>query len=215
TVLGAIEPDQLGITLPHEHAVVDFLGAERAKGPRHDADDALATVLPHLKKLREHGGRTLVECTPNHIGRDVRLLKRLSEASGLNILTNSGYYGASGNKFLPRHAFTESAEDLSARWLADCRDGIDGTGVRPGFLKLGVENGKLPELHAKLLRAAARVHLASGFSIAVHTGDGLAAMDEVRILREEGVAPAALIWVHAQNDPGPTHLEMARLGAWV
>jgi phosphotriesterase-related protein len=87
--------------------------------------------------------------------------------------------------------------------------------VRPGFLKLGVESGKLSELHTKLVRAAARVHRASGLTIAIHTGDGIAALDEVRVLREEGVAPAALIWVHAQNDPGPTHVEMARLGAWV
>ncbi|HTD66453.1 MAG TPA: phosphotriesterase [Candidatus Limnocylindria bacterium] len=215
TVLGAIDPGQLGLTLSHEHAIVDFLGAEKAQGPRHDSEDAFATVLPHLKTFREHGGRALVECTPNYIGRDVRLLKRLAEASRLHIITNTGYYGASGNKFLPKHAFTESADQLSARWLAEWRDGIDGTGVRPGFLKLGVEKGKLSEVHTKLIRAAARVHHASGLPIAIHTGDGIAALDEVRILREEAVAPSALIWVHAQNDPGPTHLDMAKLGAWV
>lgn len=215
TVLGAIEPAQLGTTLSHEHAIVDFLGAEKAKGPRHDAEEAFTIVLPHLKKFRERGGRALVECTPNYIGRDVRLLKRLAEASGLHILTNTGYYGAAGNKFLPQHAFTESADQLSARWLAEWRDGIDGTGVRPGFLKLGVEKGKLSELHTKLVRAAARVHRASGLSIAIHTGDGIAALDEARILREEGVGTSALIWVHAQNGPAATHIEMAKLGGWV
>jgi len=215
TVLGAIDPGQLGLTLSHEHAVVDFLGAEKAHAPRHDAEDAFATVLPHLKTFREHGGRALVECTPHYIGRDVRLLKRLAEASRLHIITNTGYYGASGNKFLPKHAFTESADQLSGRWLAEWRDGIEGTGVRPGFMKLGVEKGKLPEVHTKLVRAAARVHLASGLTIAIHTGDGIAALDEVRILREEAVAPSALIWVHAQNDPGPVQIEMAKLGAWV
>src|SRR5678815_4745101 len=97
-------------------------------------------------------------CTPNYIGRDVRLLKRLAGATGLNILTNTGYYGAAGNKFLPRHAYTESAEQLSERWVSEWREGIDGSGVRPGFIKLGVGSGKLPELHARLLRAAARVH---------------------------------------------------------
>ncbi|HMJ88659.1 MAG TPA: hypothetical protein VK530_02525, partial [Candidatus Acidoferrum sp.] len=215
TVLGAIDSGQLGTTLSHEHAIVDFLGAEKTQGPRHDSEDAFATVLPHLKTFREHGGRALVECTPNYIGRDVRLLKRLAETSRLHVITNTGYYGAAGNKFLPKHAFTESADQLSARWLAEWRDGIGGTGVRPGFMKLGVEKGKLSEVHTKLVRAAARVHLASGLPIAIHTGDGIAALDEVRILREEAVASAALIWVHAQNGAGPTHLEMAKLGAWV
>jgi phosphotriesterase-related protein len=70
-------------------------------------------------------------------------------------------------------------------------------------------------VHAKLIRAAARVHLTSGLPIAIHTGDGTAALAEARILREEGVAPAALIWVHAQNGSSATQVEMAKLGAWV
>jgi len=214
TVLGPISPQALGLSLAHEHCVVDFLGAEKAKALRHDADEAFNTILPHLKKLKEHGCRSFVECTPNYIGRDVRLLKRLAEATGLNLLTNTGYYGAAGNKFLPRHAFTETAEQLSARWLKEWREGIDGSGVRPGFLKLGVEKGKLSEAHVKLVRAAAGAHLESGLSIAIHTGDGEAALDELRVLKEEGVAPGALIWVHAQNDPG-RHIEMAKRGAWV
>lgn len=214
TVLGPITPDQLGLTLAHEHAVVDFIGAEKAKGARHDANEAFETILPHFKNLKERGCRALVECTPNYIGRDVRLLKRLSSASGLHILTNTGYYGAAGNKFLPRHAFTESADQLAERWLGEWRDGIEGSGIRPGFIKLGVEKGKLSDLHTKLVRAAARVHLQSGLAIAIHTGDGAAALDELRILSEEKVNAAALIWVHAQNDPA-VHAEVARRGAWV
>jgi len=143
------------------------------------------------------------------------LLKRLSEASGLHILTNTGYYGAVGNKFLPAHASDETAEQLAARWLREWREGIDDTGVRPGFIKLGVERGPLPPLHEKLVRAAARVHLATGLTICIHTGDGEAALDELRILDEEHVAPAALVWVHAQNDAGPVQIEVARKGGWI
>ena len=215
TVLGPIEPGELGRTLAHEHGVVDFIGAEKTTRLRHDSQEAFATILPYLEKLKQLGCRSLVECTPNYIGRDVVLLKRLSVASGLHILTNTGYYGAAGNKFLPQHAHAESADQLADRWLQEWREGIDGTGVRPGFLKLGVEKGKLPELHVKLVRAAARVHLKSGLSIAIHTGDGEAALDELRVLKEEGVAPNALIWVHAQNDGGAIQLEAARHGAWV
>lgn len=82
-------------------------------------------------------------------------------------------------------------------------------------MKLGVEKGKLSELHVKLVRAAARAHLQSGLAIAIHTGDGEAALDELRILKEEGVAPNALVWVHAQNDSGSIQIEAAQRGAWV
>jgi predicted metal-dependent phosphotriesterase family hydrolase len=215
TVLGAIPASNLGVTLPHEHGVVDFLGAEKAAALRHDSDEAFATILPHLQRLTEHGCRTFVECTPNYIGRDVRLLKRLAEASKLNIITNTGYYGASNNKFLPKNAFTESEAQIAARWLAEWRDGIDESGVRPGFIKLGVGSGQLSDVHAKLVRAAAQVHRQIGLTIAIHTGNGEAAIDEIRILKEQGIAPGALIWVHAQNDPGPKQVDAARLGSWV
>jgi predicted metal-dependent phosphotriesterase family hydrolase len=214
TVLGPIPPQDLGLTLAHEHCVVDFIGAEKSLAPRHDPEEAFATILPHLKSVKERGCRGFVECTPNYIGRDVALLKRLASASGLHILTNTGYYGAGGNKFLPQHAFTDTADQLAARWIREFRDGINGTGIRPGFMKLGVEKGALPEVHAKLVRAAARAHLQTGLTIAIHTGDGAAALDEIRILKEEGVAASALIWVHAQNDP-KIHLEAAKRGAWV
>ncbi len=166
TVLGPISPERMGTTLSHEHGVVDFLGAEKSKVGRHDQEEAFQTVLPHLQRLKVLGCESFVECTPNFIGRDARLLKRLAEASQLNILTNTGYYGAAGNKFLPQHAFIESAEELSRRWLKEWRDGIDDSGIRPGFIKLGVEKGKLSDLHAKLVRAAARVHLQSGLAVA-------------------------------------------------
>lgn len=215
TVRGFIAAAALGRTLAHEHVTTDFLGAEKAPQPRYDMDAAFATILPSLQRLKSRGVTALIECTPAHIGRDPILLRRLAEASGLHLITNTGYYGAVGNKFLPRHAHTESIDELAARWEREFRDGIDSTGVRPGFIKLGVEAGKLPPLHEKLLRAAARVHTLTGLTIAVHSGDGEAARDERRILAEEGVGASALIWVHAQNGPQSAHLELARQGVWI
>jgi len=219
TVTGPIRPGELGRTLIHEHVVVDFIGAAKTSPERYDHELAFQTALPHFQKLRARGVKSLVECTPRYIGRNVALLRRLSEASGVQIVTNTGWYAAVNHKFLPPEAHTESAEQIAARWLAEWR-GIEGIGrqtklIRPGFLKLGTGSGPLPPVDARLLRAAARVHRETGLAIFVHTGDGAAALDEIRLLREEGVAPGALVWVHAQNDPGPIQLEAARLGAWI
>lgn len=215
TVTGPIRTLPAPGILPHEHVTTDFLGAEKLPAPRYDRDLAFERIVPHLEKLRARGVGLLAECTPAHIGRDVDLLKRLSEASGVRILTNTGYYGAVENKYLPRHAWTESVGQLSDRWLREWTDGIDGTGIRPGFIKLGTGNGPLPELHVKLLKAACRTHRESGLTIAMHTGDGQAARDEVKWLVQEGILPSALIWVHAQNDPGPIQIELARRGVWI
>jgi phosphotriesterase-related protein len=216
TVRGPIRPEELGPTLPHEHILVDFIGADKASRDRYDADEAYRVALPHLRRVREQGVRTLVDCTPAYLGRDPILLRRLSESSGLHILTPTGYYGAGHGKFLPVHAFTESAEELASRWLLEWREGIEGTAIRPGLIKLGADAGPLPEVHRKLVRAAARAHLASGLTIAAHSGDGVAALESLGLLRTEGLDGSALIWVHANAEPDRRlHAQAAEAGAWV
>lgn len=216
SVAGQVAPEQLGRTLPHEHVLVDFIGADKVSRQRYDREEVFSLVLPHLQRLRAVGGGTLVECTPAFLGRDPMLLKRLADESGLTILTNTGYYGARQGKFLPVHAFEETADQLAKRWLNEWHDGIEETGVRPGFIKIGVDGGPLTQVNRKLVRAAARTHLKSGLTIAVHTGDGQAALEQLTVLREEGVLPDAWIWVHAQNERNTDlHLRVARQGAWV
>jgi phosphotriesterase-related protein len=144
------------------------------------------------------------------------LLVRLTTESGVRLITNTGLYGAAGNKYLPAFARDETADQLAARWLAEWKDGIEGTGVRPGFIKIGVDAGPLSDLHRKLVRAAARTQQGSGLTIACHTGDGRAALDELAVLKEEGVSPSAWVWVHANAERDPAiHLEVARAGGWV
>jgi phosphotriesterase-related protein len=216
TVAGPIAPDQLGTTLPHEHVMVDFIGAEKVSRDRYDPEKVFETVLPHLKRVREAGATAFVDCTPAYLARDPALLKRLSQASGLHILTNTGYYGARAGQFLTKHALTETADQLAARWIAEWTGGIEDSGVRPGFIKIGVDKGPLNETSRKLVRAAARTHLKSGLTIACHTGDGAAAMEEMELLREEGVDASAWIWVHAQNEVDRTLFERAAArGGWV
>jgi phosphotriesterase-related protein len=216
TVTGRVEPGALGITLVHEHVLVDFIGADRISPERYDREEVVRVVLPQLGALRERGCRTLVEATPAYLGRDPVLLRRLSEASGILLVTNTGYYGFGGGKHLPAHAFEEAARQLADRWTREFRRGIEGTGIRPGFIKVGVHAGSLSEIDRKLVEAGALCHLDTGLTLAVHTGDGEAALDILETLRRVRVSPRAWIWVHAQNETDrATHDWAARQGAWV
>ncbi|UCH62277.1 MAG: phosphotriesterase [Fidelibacterota bacterium] len=216
TVQGPVTPETLGLTLTHEHVLVDFIGADRVNPDRYDADDVLTVVLPYLQQARELGCQTLIECTPAYLGRDAALLRRLSQASGLAIVTNTGYYGAVDDEYIPAHAYQETAHQLAARWTREWREGIDGTDIRPGFIKTGVDNGALSAIDAKLVRAAALTHLETGLSIASHTGYAVPAREQLAILAEEGVHPSAWIWVHAQSEPDSEHHAWAaRQGAWL
>ncbi len=216
TVGGPVSPDALGFTLPHEHVLVDFIGADKASPGRYDAEDAIRVVLPYLKQVRDLGCRTMFECTPAYLGRDVKLLRRLSSLSGLTLVTNTGYYAAAKDVGIPKHAFEESADQLADRWTQEWVAGIDGTAIRPGFIKTGVDGAPLSPLDAKLVRAAARTHLRTGLTIASHTSVGKAALEQLEILKEEGVAGAAWIWVHAQTEKDTKiHAQAAARGAWL
>jgi phosphotriesterase-related protein len=216
SVLGPVSLSSLGVTLIHEHAMVDFIGADKTGRHRYQTDDVVAKVLPYLDALKKTGCATFVDCTPAYIGRDVTVLKQLSQKSGLNIITNTGYYGAAKEKYLPAHVYTETAEQLATRWVNEFRNGIEGTGIYPGFIKTGVDAGPLTPVCQKLIKASALTHLQTGLSISAHTGNGEAALQELAILQKEGVSPNAFRWVHAQNEKDKQlHVRAARMGAWV
>jgi phosphotriesterase-related protein len=216
TVRGPIDPNTIGNTLIHEHVLVDFIGAKLINTERWNKDEVMDKVLPYLDELKSAGCDTLIECTPNYLGRDVVLLERLSSTTKLNIITNTGYYGGSDNKFLPDHAFTETAEALANRWINEWKFGIDKTGIKPGFIKTSVNPGPLTDISKKLVRAAAITHLKTGLTIVSHTGPAIPAMEQIETLKKEKISPSAFIWVHAQTETDRSfYVKAAKDGAWV
>lgn len=216
TVQGDLKAEEAGVILPHEHVLVDFIGAAQISRSRYRREEVVAAAMPHLRRVKELGCQTLFECTPAYIGRDPILLRQLSQAAGLNLVTNTGYYGAGKNKYLPEHALTEPAEVMAARWIREAKEGIEESGIRPGFIKIGVDSGPLSEVHARLVQAAALTHRATGLTIAAHTGDGPAAMAELDIVERQGLKGESFVWVHAQSERNlEFHARAAERGAWV
>lgn len=215
TVRGPIPAGALGLTLAHEHLLVDFVGAETVSRDRYHSNDVIAVALPPLRQVHALGVRSLFECTPAYLARDPHLLIKLSEASGVHLITNTGLYGARQNLFLPRYAHSESATQLAARWISEARDGIEGTTCRPGFIKCGVDpDPELSTVHRKLVEAAAETHRATGLSIAIHTGRG-PGLQILDVLASQGVAGNAFLWVHAQGAPDDALFAAADQGAWL
>lgn len=216
TVAGPMRRSELGFILSHEHILVDFIGADKVSKDRYQVEEVFNTALPFLQDVKAKGCSTFVDCTPAYLGRNAQLLQRLSKATGLNIITNTGYYGARNGKFLPQHVHTETAEQVAGRWIKEWKNGIDGTGIKPGFIKSGVDNAPLTAAQRKIIEAAAFTHLATGLTIGVHTGNGEAAEEQLDILAKRGVAPSARIWIHAQNETDKTyHIKAAQRGSWV
>ena len=216
TVKGPMEPQEMGITLIHEHVMVDWIGADSTGTHRWDRGEVQDRVAPYLEALKKHRVGTFLECTPAYLGRDPFILKQLSERTGIHILTNTGYYGARENKYIPEWALTATPEELAAIWIREFEDGIEDSGIRPGFIKMSVEiRDTLSVFHEKLIRAAAITHLETGLTIVSHTGNDAPAMAQLRVLRDMGVSPEAFVWTHAQLGTMEGYEEAAALGAWI
>lgn len=222
TVNGKINPRKAGIVLPHEHILVDFIGADKVSPDRYDRDEVFQKALPYLEQAKALGCQTLIECTPNFLGRDPELLKQLSEKTGLQLLTNTGYYAARSYQHLPPSFFENSEHEIAKIWINEWENGIGNTGIKPGFIKIGNDPGETEDeiaIDQKLVRVAAKTHVATGLTIANHMGKGyrgIKAIETLKILKDEGVHPSAWIWVHAQNEEDMTkHIEVAQQGAWV
>jgi len=205
------------IWLSHEHILVDFIGAESIDSSHWNHTLVMDEILPYLEELKPYNVSYFVDATPNYLGRDVLLLEKIAKKTGLKILTNTGLYGARDNEFIPDYAKRMTAKELSNMWVKEFTDGIAGSSIRPGFIKIGVDNADpLSPMHRKLVSAAALTHLETGLTIASHTGAAKGLWPQLAILKTLKVSPKAFIWVHAQSETNSeAYLKAATTGCWI
>jgi len=216
TVTGELPASKMGITLTHEHVMVDFAVIDSISPSRYNKDSVIARVLPYFEELKKFKVATFVDCTPEFLGKDPELLAELSRKTGINILTNTGWYGADDRKHLPHEINNMSPEQIAQIWIAEAKNGIGNTGIKPGFIKIGINDIDFSETDKKLVAAACLTHLETGLTIMSHTGRASAALAQLQILKQYGVDPTAFIWTHALMESTKENiLSIAQMGCWV
>jgi len=215
SVHGKLGVENLGVSLTHEHVMSRF-GLEPAYIAEYDIDSLLLQVVPYLKDVKSLGVNTLFDCTAAYFGRNVGLLKQISDATGVEIITNTGYYAAANDRYVPESAFTSSREEIAQIWIDEFEKGIDGTEIKPGFIKLAFDEG-VSEIDTKLFTAGILTHLHTGLTLVVHTENNLQAVEkQLELLEEYKVSPSAWIWVHAiKVDDVDLLVETAMKGGWI
>ena len=216
TVKGKIPVKNLNFSLTHEHIMSNF-GAEATYVAKYDTALLVKQVVPYLKIIKSQGVVSIFDCTAAYFGRDVNLLKALSDSTGMQIITNTGFYGASNDIYIPKYAFKATEKELARLWIAEFENGINQTGIKPGFIKLGFDEGEPSEIDIKLFRAGILTHLKTGLTMVVHTGNNPNAANlQLKLLNEKKVKPDAWVWAHANKitDPGLL-IKAASKGAWI
>jgi len=212
TVKGPIPASQAGCTLSHEHLLCDLWAFTKSYDGILD-DESLAAS--EITKYREAGGTSLVDATSGGLGRNPLALRRISEASGVQIIMGAGWYRECVYPPVVYENDTNALADLIA---GEVLHGADGTNVRAGIIgEIGTERKNITPAQERVFRAAARAQRRTGACIMTHTTHfGELAMEQIALLREEGV-PAKRIAISHLGDRHDTTqlLKIAREGVFI
>ena len=220
TVNGVIGKSALGVTTPHEHALIDisnqYPGERSPNNPgwvdkvsRKHYDllmrdpyalcdnlklDDRDTAVSEVKRFADAGGKTFVDVTTPCIGRDVKFLKRLADATKLNVVAACGFYTADAHQ---KRVAAMSAEAIADEFVRELDEGIDGTGIRAGIIGEVGTSQTLYDEEIKVLRAAAVAHARTGAPVMVHLNPWAKhALEVVDILEAGGVAAERICLCH-------------------
>jgi phosphotriesterase-related protein len=202
TVTGPISPDEMGITLMHEHLILGFPGwyANYSVAP-FDREACINTVMKQIKDLKLHGVKTVVDATPADCGRYPELLKEISERFEMNIVCSTGLYseadgGAAYFKFR-KFVTGDATDEICELFTKEIKQGIERTGIKPGVIKVATGDGNISPYEEMVLRAAARTQKETGIPIITHTGgDATMGIEQVDLLLSEGATPGRIAIGH-------------------
>ena len=207
TILGDIGADKLGMTLAHEHFIVD-LNRVRKDGVSYILD--VEEVVPEIEKAMAQGIDAAFEVTTIDLGRDVLKLKKISELTGLKIVCSTGFYLS---EYHPAWLDDASKEEIAAIYIRELTEGIDDTGIRAGFIaEIASSNAGFTGNEKKILEAAGIASKKTGFAVSTHTGRATA-IETIETLLNEGVEPDKIIIGHQDLiDDHEYHLSLLKYG---
>jgi phosphotriesterase-related protein len=242
TVLGAVAPSAIGITLPHEHLLIDFKVMFAEPATASDKGRAWEPVslgnlgwvrqnfnanLDNLRLLDEQvaqdeillfkhaGGRTVVDPTPKTIGRDPLALARIARATGLNVIMGAGYYV---NASHPADMDRRTVDELAREMIADVTTGVGDTGVRAGLIGEIGTTYPWTENERKVLRAAIITQRETGAPLMIHPGRHPdMPMQIAEFVRKEGGELRRTIMCHICRTISDIRavLDLAQTGIWL
>ncbi len=194
TVDGRLDPDDLGVTLPHEHLFADWtddkytppdsayerklaeepislenLWYVRKNYLQHRDNlklDSVEEAVDEVMRFQRAGGDALVDVTPKGVGGDPELVRGVSRTTGVHMIHGTAFYTRSSH---PERVDGLSTEEISDEFVDDVRNGIGETDVRAGIIGEIGTSGQIHEQEEKVLRAGARAAVRTGAPITLHT----------------------------------------------
>ena len=207
TVCGDISPNELGVTMCHEHFIVDL---SIVRKDNESKIETVEEVVPEIKKMMDLGVKSAIEVTTNDMYRDVIKLKEISEQTKLHIVAATGFYLS---EYHPDWLTNASPEEIAQVMIDDLTKGINDTDIKAGVIgEIASSPKAFVGQEKKVLIASALAHKATGATVTTHTGP-ITAKDTIETLLENGVAPDRIVIGHQDLvDDTNYHLEILKYG---
>jgi 5-phospho-D-xylono-1,4-lactonase len=212
TVTGWINPEQLKKTYGHEHLYTTATEKVVAENDKMALTD-IEKVAVDLRLFQELGGNCIVEVTTMDYGRNVEKLKELSVLSGVYIVASGGF-----NKGTYNRSYLEDQDpmNIAEMLIKEIREGVNGSGISPGILKIGTSQDIIHPWELVGLKAVSLAHKATGIPITTHTQAGSMANEQLDAFEAMSVNLSKVLVGHMdQLDDFDTHLKCIRRGAYL
>ena len=206
TVLGDVDPGDLGITYAHEHLILDA-PIVRDRFPHILLDDVDRAVA-EMSECAANGVGCVVDAMPCAGGRDATRLADVGQRSGVHVIATTGLHT---EVWYPGRSWANECdpETLAALFIADVESGIDHfdylgpvvqrTPHRAGLIKVGTLQEAPNDRDRRVFAAAAQTHLTTGVPVLTHCEEGRGGMEQVALLAGLGVDPSNVVLSHTDK----------------
>ena len=212
TVLGTVDTADFGFTLSHEHVGTNAAGLRNTYPEFIDRAGIVEQSTAAMKEAYDEGVRTIIDVSTFDLGRDVLVMKEVAEGSGMQIVAATGNHLA-----VPRPFGDVSPDVIAELYIRELEEGIEGTDIKAGIIKVASDRGGITPPQEVVLRAAARTQKATGAPISTHTwSPERIGEQQVRILEEEGVDLNRVYIGHSNDDTDMEYLlGLLNKGVWL
>jgi|WetSurMetagenome_2_1015567.scaffolds.fasta_scaffold184891_1 phosphotriesterase-related protein len=188
TLKGLVSAKRLGRTLMHEHILFGNIPAELRAA-------SIDFAVKLLEAAAKAGIETLVDLTPF---RDIQLYREVAARTKIKIVASTGFYLR--NRVPAWMAEMDDEKQMEERMTREVVEGIDGSGIRAGMIKVAAGNTPYSDWEKKVYQAAARVQKALGTPIATHAVDK--PREQFDLLVKAGANPKRLFFSHVETVAG-------------
>lgn len=190
TVCGEISKRQLGVTMDHEHLLLDLTPV------RHDNVSVLndlELMSEELHKAVDFGCQSVVEVTTADMGRNPEGLRILSTRTGVNIIASTGFYLKEYHSDWLKKA---SVDEIAEFFQKEINTGIEKTDIKAGIIGEIASSKKIYPDEEKVLIAAARASKRTNTAVITHCNMGRLGLEQIELLTGEGMTPDKIILSH-------------------